>query len=37
LGARAAHSMDVGQLRKAFAVLLICLASYMFWKARQSF
>ncbi|MBF6986616.1 MULTISPECIES: sulfite exporter TauE/SafE family protein [Cupriavidus] len=37
LGARTAHQMDVGQLRKAFAVLLLCLASYMLWKAWQAF
>ena len=37
LGARTAHRMDVSQLRKAFAVLLICLASYMFWKAWKAF
>jgi uncharacterized protein len=33
LGARAAHAMDVGQLKKAFAVLLYGLAAYMLWKA----
>jgi len=37
LGARTAHSMDVGQLRKAFAVLLLCLATYMLWKAWHAF
>ncbi len=33
LGARTAHAMDVGQLKKAFALLLYGLASYMLWKA----
>lgn len=33
LGARAAHAMDVAQLKKAFAVLLYGLAAYMLWKA----
>ncbi|WP_455283644.1 sulfite exporter TauE/SafE family protein [Cupriavidus necator] len=37
LGARTAHRMDVGQLRKIFAVLLLCLASYMLWKSWQAF
>ncbi|MCY1257277.1 Sulfite exporter TauE/SafE [compost metagenome] len=37
LGARTAHRMDVGQLRKVFAVLLLCLASYMLWKAWRAF
>jgi len=33
LGARAAHAMNVGQLKRAFAFLLYGLASYMLWKA----
>ncbi len=36
LGARAAHRMDVAQLRRAFAVLLACLAGYMLWKGLQA-
>jgi uncharacterized protein len=35
LGARAAHAMDVAQLKKAFAGLLYGLAVYMLWKAWQ--
>jgi len=37
LGARAAHNMDVNALRRVFAVLLACLASYMLWKAWRTF
>lgn len=37
LGARAAHSMDMGVLRRVFAALLLCLATYMLWKAWQTF
>lgn len=37
LGARTAHHMDVGQLRKVFAALLLCLSTYMLWKAWQTF
>ncbi len=33
LGARAAHAMNVGQLKRAFAVLLYGLAAYMLYKA----
>jgi uncharacterized membrane protein YfcA len=33
LGARAAHAMNVGQLRRTFALLLYGLAAYMLWKA----
>jgi uncharacterized membrane protein YfcA len=33
LGARCAHAMDVGQLRRAFAFLLYALAAYMVAKA----
>ncbi|MFZ5547627.1 MAG: sulfite exporter TauE/SafE family protein [Pseudomonadota bacterium] len=33
LGARAAHAMNVAQLRRAFAALLYCLALYMLYKA----
>ncbi len=32
LGARAAHAMNVAQLKKAFASLLFLLAGYMLWK-----
>ena len=32
LGARAAHAMNVAQLKKAFAALLFALAAYMLWK-----
>jgi uncharacterized membrane protein YfcA len=32
LGARAAHAMNVGQLKRVFAVLLYALAAYMFYK-----
>ncbi|KNZ33923.1 MAG: membrane protein [Methylibium sp. NZG] len=31
-GARAAHRMNVGQLKRAFGVLLLCLAGYMLYK-----
>ncbi|HRI18810.1 MAG TPA: sulfite exporter TauE/SafE family protein, partial [Burkholderiaceae bacterium] len=31
-GARAAHAMDVGQLKRVFAVLLYGLAAYMLYK-----
>jgi len=37
LGARAAHSMDVGQLRRVFALLLCSLATYMLWKGVHAF
>ncbi len=37
LGARTAHGMDVGQLRRVFAMLLFTLSAYMLWKAWQSF
>jgi len=33
LGAKSAHAMDVGKLKRIFAVLLYGLASYMLWKA----
>lgn len=33
LGARAAHAMNVAQLKRAFAALLYCLAVYMLYKA----
>jgi uncharacterized membrane protein YfcA len=33
LGARTAHKMPVRQLQKVFAVILYCLAAYMFWKS----
>lgn len=32
LGARAAHAMDVAQLKRVFASLLFVLAAYMLWK-----
>jgi uncharacterized membrane protein YfcA len=32
LGARAAHAMNVAQLKKVFAALLFALAAYMLWK-----
>jgi uncharacterized membrane protein YfcA len=35
-GARAAHAMDMAQLKKAFAMLLYGLAAYMLWKAFAS-
>ncbi|MGO4808294.1 sulfite exporter TauE/SafE family protein [Cupriavidus sp. 2MCAB6] len=37
LGARTAHRMDVGQLKKVFACLLFSLAAYMLWKAWHAF
>lgn len=36
LGARAAHAMNVQQLKRAFAGLLILLASYMLYKGLQA-
>jgi len=33
LGARTAHRMPVRQLQRIFAVILLALAAYMFWKA----
>jgi uncharacterized membrane protein YfcA len=36
LGARAAHAMHVGQLRRAFAALLYALAVYMLYKATTT-
>ncbi|NDY91392.1 sulfite exporter TauE/SafE family protein [Ideonella livida] len=35
LGAKAAHAMNVAQLKKVFALLLYGLAAYMLWKATQ--
>ncbi|NRR34262.1 sulfite exporter TauE/SafE family protein [Oxalobacteraceae bacterium] len=35
LGARTAHRLPVPTLRKVFAVILYCLAAYMFWKAAH--
>lgn len=35
-GARTAHRMDVKGLKRAFAGLLLVLASYMLWKALQA-
>lgn len=37
LGAKVAHQLDVGQLKRVFALVLFCLAGYMFWKSLQSF
>ncbi|HEY2925325.1 sulfite exporter TauE/SafE family protein [Piscinibacter sp.] len=36
LGARSAHSLDVGQLKRVFAGLLYALAAYMLYKALSS-
>lgn len=36
LGARAAHAMDVKQLKRVFAGLLFLLAGYMLWKGLAS-
>lgn len=36
LGARAAHSLPVRQLKRAFAALLVVLGSYMFWKGYNT-
>ena len=36
LGGRAAHAMDVAQLKKAFATLLFALAAYMLWKGLSA-
>lgn len=35
LGARAAHALDVQQLRRVFALLLYGIAGYMLWRALQ--
>ncbi len=35
LGARAAHAMDVAQLKRVFALLLYALAAYMLWRAAK--
>jgi uncharacterized membrane protein YfcA len=35
LGARAAHAMDVAQLKRVFAVLLYALALWMLWHATK--
>ena len=37
LGARAAHSMPVGRLKRIFATILYGLACYMLWKGWQGF
>ncbi|RZL32044.1 MAG: sulfite exporter TauE/SafE family protein [Rubrivivax sp.] len=37
LGARAAHAMNVAQLKKAFATLLFALAAYMLYKGLGEF
>lgn len=37
LGARCAHSLPVGTLKRVFAVLLFALASYMLYKAAVAF
>jgi uncharacterized membrane protein YfcA len=36
-GARMAHRMNMEQLRRVFAVLLLCLAIYMLWKGITAF
>jgi uncharacterized protein len=36
LGAKAAHSMDIAMLKKLFGGLLLCLATYMLWKAART-
>jgi uncharacterized membrane protein YfcA len=36
LGAKVAHSLDVAQLKKLFAVVLFLLAVYMLWKAAST-
>ncbi|HSV54883.1 MAG TPA: sulfite exporter TauE/SafE family protein [Burkholderiaceae bacterium] len=36
LGARAAHSLPVGKLKRVFASILYVLAAYMFWKGLNS-
>jgi uncharacterized membrane protein YfcA len=36
LGARTAHALNVGPLRRLFALLLYALAGYMLWKAWRS-
>ena len=33
VGARAAHAMDVRQLKRVFALMLYALAGYMLWRA----
>jgi uncharacterized membrane protein YfcA len=35
LGARAAHALDVAQLKRIFAGLLLVLAAYMMWRALK--
>jgi uncharacterized membrane protein YfcA len=35
LGARAAHAMNVRQLKRAFAFLLFALAAYMLYKGLR--
>lgn len=35
LGARAAHALDVAQLKRIFAVLLYALAAWMLWRATR--
>lgn len=37
LGARAAHALDVAQLKRVFALLLFVLAAYMLYKGLNSF
>jgi len=36
LGARAAHRLPVGQLKRIFATLLFGLAAYMLWKGLSA-
>lgn len=37
LGAKTAHAMNVGSLKRVFAFLLLGLATYMLWKAARTF
>jgi len=37
IGAKVAHRLNVGQLKRVFAMVLFCLAGYMLWKSLQSF
>ena len=36
LGARAAHALPVGKLKRVFASILYVLAAYMLWKGLSS-
>lgn len=37
LGAKVAHSIDTKPLKRLFAALLLCLSSYMLWRAWNAF